>query len=55
MLPMPDRYRKEMLADWHGAGKAQGKPDTKAWYLANKDKMLLHPETRDWVEAQLGV
>lgn len=53
--PMPDRYRREMLADWIGAGRALGKPDTKAWYLANKDRIKLHPETRQWIERQLGV
>ena len=55
ILAMPDKYRKEMLADWIGAGKAQGKPDTKAWYEANKDKMQFHPETRKWIETMLGV
>ncbi len=55
IFPMPDKYRREMLADWRGAGRAQGKPDTKAWYFANKDKMQLHPETRAWIERQLGV
>lgn len=55
LLPMPDADRREMLADWRGAGAAQGKPDTKAWYLANKDKMHLHAETRAWIERQLGL
>lgn len=54
IFEMPDRYRKEMLCDWRGAGRAQGKPDTKAWYLANMDKMQLHPDTRRWIEKQLG-
>lgn len=54
-LPMPDRYRKEMLADWRGAGRAQGTPDTRGWYLANRDKMRLHPNTRAWVEEQLQI
>lgn len=54
VLPMPDRYRREMLADWKGAGRAQGKPDTAAWYAANRGRMQLHPETRAWVEARLG-
>ena len=53
VLPMPDKYRKEMLCDWRGAGRAQGKPDTKAWYLANKDKMVLHLKTRAWIEKEL--
>jgi hypothetical protein len=51
---MPDKYRREMLADWRGAGRALGKPDTQAWYAANRDKMKLHPETRAWIEQQLG-
>jgi hypothetical protein len=54
VLPMPLRYRKEMLADWIGAGKAMGKPDTLAWYQANRHKVLLHPSTRAWIEAMLG-
>jgi hypothetical protein len=54
VLPMPDRYRREMLADWRGAGMAQGKPDTLGWYRANQHKMNLHPDTRQWVEDQLG-
>lgn len=54
-LPMPARYAKEMLADWRGAGRALGSPDTRAWYLKAKDGMLLHPETRAWVEGQLGI
>ncbi|AOQ24571.1 hypothetical protein MTAT_19140 [Moorella thermoacetica] len=55
VLPIPDRYRKEMLADWRGAGRAQRKPNTREWYLKNKDKMVLHPATRTWIEEQLGV
>jgi hypothetical protein len=55
-MPMPDRYRKEMLADWRGAGRAiKGKDDTAGWYRANKEKMELHPDTRAWIEKQLGV
>ncbi|MCI0728857.1 MAG: DUF5662 family protein [Chloroflexi bacterium] len=54
VLPIPDRYRREMLADWRGAGRAQGTPDTLAWYVKNKEKMQLHPTTRAWVEEQLG-
>lgn len=54
VLPMPLKARAEMLCDWRGAGRALGKPDTLAWYSANKDKMQLHPETRIWIEWQLG-
>jgi hypothetical protein len=44
---------REMVADWMGAGRALGKPDTRAWYEANKDKMILHPATRRRVEMLL--
>lgn len=55
-IPMPDRYRREMLADWKGAGRAiNGVEDAAGWYRANRDKMQLHPETRLWVENQLGI
>ncbi len=55
VLPMPDRYRKEMLADWKGAGRALGKPDTRAWYLKNRCHIRLYPDTQAWIEERLGV
>lgn len=54
-LEMPLVYRKEMLADWRGAGKAQRMPDTKAWYLENKYKIKIGKDTRRWIETQLGL
>lgn len=54
VLEMPDRYMYEMIADWRGAGKAQGTPDTRAWYDAHKHKIQLHPRTREQIEALLG-
>lgn len=54
-LPMPDRYRREMVADWRGAGRAYGNDDTRGWYLKNKSGIILHTETRVWVERELGV
>jgi hypothetical protein len=51
-LPMPDRYRREMVADWIGAGMAiTGRKDWRPWYERNKSTIRLHPETRAWVEA----
>ena len=48
---MPRKYVEEMVADWAGAGKAiTGKWDIAEWYASNKDKMILHPETRIMVE-----
>lgn len=55
-LPMEPQYRLEMLCDWRGSGRAQGYGDnTVAWYLKNRDKIILHHDTRTWVEAQLGI
>ena len=49
---MPEKYVKEMVADWLGAGRAiSGKwGDVSTWYEKEKDKMVLHPETRVLVE-----
>lgn len=56
--PMPDLYRREMLADWRGAGRAYGNPDTKGWYLERRDTVFakfIHPDTLKWLDEQLGV
>jgi len=52
-LPMPDRYRREMLADWRGAGRAYGNSNTQEWYAKNADQMMLHPETQYWIQNEL--
>lgn len=50
-LSMPRRYVLEMVADWHGAGRAiNGKADLHDWYVANREKIVLHPNTREMVE-----
>ncbi len=50
-LEMPDKYIKEMVADWMGAQKNKiGNWDTKEWYYKRKDTILLHPNTRIKVE-----
>lgn len=56
-FPMPDRYRREMLADWIGAGKAYGNPNTREWYLQRRDmfRRFIHPDTLLWLDIQLGV
>jgi len=54
-LKIPRVYMLEMIADWRGAGRAYGNPNTPEWYRANKDKIKLHPETRREIEAILGL
>lgn len=54
-LKMPERFALEMVADWMGAGRAitgdGSLQRTFAWYSSNKDKMILHPRTRELVES----
>lgn len=56
LLSVPDRYRREMLADWRGVARARGNTGTpRDRYLRSRDEIQLHPETREWIERQLGV
>lgn len=55
LLPMPEKYRLEMIADWRGAGRALGSTNTSGWYLKNRDNIQLHPNTRELVEQELEV
>lgn len=55
-LPMEERYCKEMLADWRGASRAiTDFDDTPKWYSKNRDDMVLHADTRAWIEMELGL
>ena len=58
-LPIPNRYVREMVADWRGAGRAiTGKNDPNEcalWYVKNHTNIVLHPHTRMKVEKLLGV
>lgn len=50
-LPMPEKYIREMVADWVGAGLAiTGTMEVRTWYLNNKDSILLEDKTRERVE-----
>ena len=52
-LFMPDKYRKEMIADWCGAGRAYGNPDTLGWYKEHREKIHLHADARWILEQEL--
>lgn len=55
LIPMDPKALLEMVCDWKGAGKAQGFPDTKAWYLKNMHKIALLPTDRVRVEELLDL
>lgn len=55
VLEMPERFAREMLADWRGVGYAKhGYDDSLSFYSENRDKIILHPSTRQFVERELG-
>lgn len=54
-LDMPLKDRFELISDWRGAGMAiNGKDDTRNWYDKNKSNMILSPNTRRWIEKEIG-
>lgn len=55
-LPMPEIDVREMAADWIGAGWAiTGNPDPRPWYEKNREKIKLHPASRELLEELLLV
>ena len=53
-LKMPEKYVREMIADWAGAGRAiTGKWEAWDYYQKNRGNTLLHPETRELFESLL--
>lgn len=58
-LEMPERYVREMVADWLGAGAAKGGhgidiADTVRWWERRERGRLMHPATRALVETVLN-
>lgn len=50
-MPMPEDAVLEMVADWAGANIAiNGKCNVCDWHATNRDKILLHNDTRTYVE-----
>lgn len=62
VLPIPEPYRTEMICDWIGAAKIQNKFSPandqyraiRNWYTMNKNDIILHADTRKWVENYIG-
>jgi hypothetical protein len=54
-LPMPEKYVREMVADWAGAGKAiTGEWEVAEWYEKNRAKMMIAPESEFLVNELMG-
>jgi len=54
IFEIPHNYVIEMICDWEGMSKIF-KSSTKEWYSKNKDKMVLHEETRKKIELLLEI
>jgi hypothetical protein len=55
LLPMPEHFLREMVADWMGAGRAiTGRWEAGEWYTKNHDVIQLEHRTRIRVEGLLG-
>lgn len=52
VLPMAERFRLEMLADWRTVSLEKG-ADVTSWYGDFGHAFPFHPETRRWVELEL--
>lgn len=54
-LEMPEKFVREMVADWMGAGRAiTGKWEVTDWYAKNAAKIVLHPDSRALAESLMG-
>lgn len=50
-LEIPRHYVIELVSDWYSAGMViTGGNNLAKWYSANKGKMILHPNTRNYIE-----
>lgn len=54
-LQMDSISRLEMVCDWRGASKSYKGDTACEYYLRKRNKIILHPETRAWIEDKLGV
>jgi hypothetical protein len=54
MQEIPERYVREMVADWMGAGRAStGRWEVAEWYDRNRDEIWVHPNTREMIHKVL--
>lgn len=53
-LEMPKAYALEMVADWWSFSWCSGNlEEVFAWYEEHRDSIILHPDTREFVESVL--
>jgi len=56
LLDIPDKYLKEMICDWKGAGKAiTGKNNIKEWWKKTANEKLINISTKIKIDKILGI
>jgi hypothetical protein len=55
VFPMDEADLLEMICDWKGAGRAQGTPDTRAWWEQNNQRMSISVAGRRRIMKELGI
>lgn len=54
LIEMPERYVREMVADWRGASRTKfGRDNTLEWYSEHRDQLHLHPRSRILAEIMI--
>jgi len=51
-IPIPERHKREMLADWLGMAAALGNHPG-VWYWENRDRLILHEWSRSWFDSRI--
>lgn len=53
--PMREDFADEMIVDWMAASKTYtGLSEILTWYSKHRDKISLHPLTRQYIEKEIG-
>lgn len=53
-LRIPEIYLVEMAADWLAMGAKQGRTTAVPWYRANRERIVMHPVSRETLEGFIG-
>jgi len=48
-VPMPEKYVRQLVADWRGLGKQKGFDSAGIFFTKNKHRMVLHKKTRSLI------
>lgn len=55
VYPMDKKSAIEMVCDWRGTQATQGKNSLIDWYISNRERIILHSDTRSFIERMIGI